>query len=668
MSSTNKYTDKLRRRTAPSQVQQTSKGQTSKRRTSKSHTNKGRAVKRQKTGGGHATDKADGGRVMNPFLNMPLDILYEILSHLMPVDLLQLARANKSLRALLMSPSSSFKTIWKTVRENASCPDPIPEPLEGLSEPKWAYLLFEDRNCVECGEWNIEAITLEFKRRLCEKCVKSGTIKYQYVKKRFPKFEAEVVDITPWVDAEEACRIRKGEPDQWYWIKDLRESNERVANFKAKESHSADFRSKLQDWLASETAKVSAFHERCAEIRGWMEDMSEWQKEVEEATQEQNILEIQRRLLALGHNPVHVRDPYLIALPMVIPKKPLDDDSWNKIAPQLFWRLRDRKHIQVFRDRTTHAAKLYRRYKKTILPIQTLYLPSETIVTKFPHIKALVDRDASVEITDEEWTRAVNALPSLLIDWMHAQRDEYSAMLPVGNYPPNKPMRLIRLKDTPSDLDLVRQELIPTFAGPLELATAVFEDYDFWEWGGKFKTRIGRGLCGMWSTERAESYGFFPAGSQTAASLVKLVGKDPMITTAADMDLIQEKFYCLDCAAGHSFGHTRVRIYPWRLAVEHTTDHNSSPKWDLSSTLSLGSVCDDCYELQCHYVEKGWSCNRCSSSTGSLLLESEVLEHVREHHDISNPVENQDYFYHTSLERAPRTGSTQTFNITVQGP
>ncbi|TFY56911.1 hypothetical protein EVG20_g8745, partial [Dentipellis fragilis] len=600
MSSTNNYTDKLRRRPGPSQAQQTSKDQTSKGRTSKGRTKKGQAVKRRKTGGGQATDKTERSvtnhRNDSAFLNMPLDILYEMLSRLMPVDLLQLARTNKSLRTLLMSQSSSFKSIWKTVRENASGLGPIPEPFEGISEHRWAYLLFEDRDCVECGECGIEAITLEFKRRLCETCVKKGTCKYQDVKKKFPKFEAQVVDITPWVDAEEACRVRKGDPDQWYWIEDLQSSNERIVNFKAKECSTADLQSKLQDWLTSETAKVAAFHERCAELRGWIEDMSDWLKEEEEATQEQNILEIQRRLLALGHDPIYVQDPFLVALPLVIPRKSLTDDSWNKIAPQLIKRLRDRKQVQVSRERATYAAKLYRRYKKTILPIQTLYLPGERIVTAFPHIKELVDRDAAVEVTDEEWAHAMKALPSLLMDWMYAKRDRLSAMLPAGNYPPNKPMRFFSLDDTPFDLDHARRELMPWFAGPLELAIAVFKEH--LGWGERFRTLIGRCFCSIWGEETTRTYAFFPRGSETAASLVKLVGKDPMTTTMAEMDLIQENFYCLDCAVKHGIAQTRVRVYPWRTAVEHARRHDHSPQWGIASALSLGSICEQWGELE----------------------------------------------------------------------
>ena len=47
---------------------------------------------------------------------MPLDILFETFSHLQPADVLHLSQANKSLRALLFSPSA--ESIWKGVRSS----------------------------------------------------------------------------------------------------------------------------------------------------------------------------------------------------------------------------------------------------------------------------------------------------------------------------------------------------------------------------------------------------------------------------------------------------------------------------------------------------------------------------------------------------------------------
>lgn len=90
--------------------------------------------------------------------NMPLDILYEvwlrtsaghrplsdarfhvkIFSHLLPYDLLHLARSTKALRGVLMHRSAI--TVWRRARENR--PD-IPDCPPDLTEPAFANLLFD---------------------------------------------------------------------------------------------------------------------------------------------------------------------------------------------------------------------------------------------------------------------------------------------------------------------------------------------------------------------------------------------------------------------------------------------------------------------------------------------------------------------------------------------
>ncbi|EPQ53234.1 hypothetical protein GLOTRDRAFT_95228 [Gloeophyllum trabeum ATCC 11539] len=79
-------------------------------------------------------------------LDVPMDIFFEILSQLAPLDLLQLSRVSKAFRAELMSRSA--KHIWAASRQNnfPGCPDCPAD----LSEPRYANLLFE-HNCMECG-------------------------------------------------------------------------------------------------------------------------------------------------------------------------------------------------------------------------------------------------------------------------------------------------------------------------------------------------------------------------------------------------------------------------------------------------------------------------------------------------------------------------------------
>ncbi|KAL0566285.1 hypothetical protein V5O48_015733 [Marasmius crinis-equi] len=75
---------------------------------------------------------------------MPLDIVYEIFSNVTPYDLLKLSWTSKKLREILMSKSST--SIWKRSRETIGMPEPIPS----ISEPAFAFLLF-DKHCYVRG-------------------------------------------------------------------------------------------------------------------------------------------------------------------------------------------------------------------------------------------------------------------------------------------------------------------------------------------------------------------------------------------------------------------------------------------------------------------------------------------------------------------------------------
>ena len=64
--------------------------------------------------------------------------LSQVFSHLRPLDLLNLSRANKAFWNLLAVRGSAY--IWKDARKNVP---PFPEPLPGMSEPAFVALCFE---------------------------------------------------------------------------------------------------------------------------------------------------------------------------------------------------------------------------------------------------------------------------------------------------------------------------------------------------------------------------------------------------------------------------------------------------------------------------------------------------------------------------------------------
>ncbi|TFY72723.1 hypothetical protein EVG20_g312 [Dentipellis fragilis] len=263
------------------------------------------AVKRVKSEELDEQAESQGDNSLHSFdiLNMPLDVLYEILCLLTSADLMHLARTRKDIRAVLMSRKSSF--AWRAARINTPGPA-VPEPPEGMCEPSWANLLFGDTHCSKCDKDYISkfCITFEFRRRLCDACLKKGTCKFEDVKKKFPKFEKGVLDLVPYVNAQAAGRVREGKPDQWYFIEDLRSANNRILEFKREQGRAVDFQSKLDAWMALERAKTVAVSENCAKIRAWVNEYDDWETAEEEAARKKKYSDMMNHFVGLGHHPL----------------------------------------------------------------------------------------------------------------------------------------------------------------------------------------------------------------------------------------------------------------------------------------------------------------------------------------------------------------------------
>ncbi|KIJ60678.1 hypothetical protein HYDPIDRAFT_32099 [Hydnomerulius pinastri MD-312] len=101
---------------------------------------------------------------MLPELN--LDVLFQILGFLHPLDLLNLARTTTAFRQLLMRKSSAF--IWKTARSQIGG---FPDCPSDLSEPQYANLAFYP-HCYGCGN-TVPTIHWRLRLRYCPACRKA---------------------------------------------------------------------------------------------------------------------------------------------------------------------------------------------------------------------------------------------------------------------------------------------------------------------------------------------------------------------------------------------------------------------------------------------------------------------------------------------------------------
>ncbi|KAL5525190.1 hypothetical protein ACEPAF_9059 [Sanghuangporus sanghuang] len=98
-------------------------------------------------------------------MSLPLDVIHEIATYLMPLDLLYLSRSNRSLYNVLMSKSS--RPTWIACQNAIQMP-PCPP---NLNEPQYASLHFE-KTCQACGHRRVESVMDTLFVRLCKWCIK----------------------------------------------------------------------------------------------------------------------------------------------------------------------------------------------------------------------------------------------------------------------------------------------------------------------------------------------------------------------------------------------------------------------------------------------------------------------------------------------------------------
>ncbi|KAJ7161232.1 hypothetical protein C8R43DRAFT_1123715 [Mycena crocata] len=107
-------------------------------------------------------------------LKLPLDVVFEILGHMDPGDVLLFARLTKELRGYLMHKSSI--SVWKKAWSNVPG---FPDLPPAMSEPAWANLVF-DRHCSACLARRVRLVHWRLRIRLCHLCDHKLVTKMRY--------------------------------------------------------------------------------------------------------------------------------------------------------------------------------------------------------------------------------------------------------------------------------------------------------------------------------------------------------------------------------------------------------------------------------------------------------------------------------------------------------
>ncbi|KIM87996.1 hypothetical protein PILCRDRAFT_814671 [Piloderma croceum F 1598] len=342
--------------------------------------------------------------------NLPLDVIYEILSRCSPLDLLRLARTTKAFRTLLMSRSSI--AIWRSARELSSDRQVvgIPECPPYLSEPAYANLAF-DAHCHSCLANNIHEIMWEFRKRYCTKCqgfMMISTYLTQYkLEKEYGKNVQRIYE-----------KHKSSFTGSYYHKPDLSAFKKSMANMSTADERDA--------FIQMERDFTTLVHKHAKLQKEWSASRPSRSDEIYE-TRERMITSVITHLKSLGweeelgymgDNP----KPELLKIPCLSKDRDITDRIWTNIEATIVKYMEEYKVARLERGREAVLIGRFRLMEQVIVP--SLLALSET--TTVPHVidiclmdevRMIIDTPATINLTAADFAPLISHLPTLAKRW-----------------------------------------------------------------------------------------------------------------------------------------------------------------------------------------------------------------------------------------------------------
>ncbi|KAF8878920.1 hypothetical protein BD779DRAFT_1170672 [Infundibulicybe gibba] len=494
---------------------------------------------------------------------MPLDIVFEIASHLAPRDLLALSRTSKALQKMLHSPNTS--SVWRVARSNVGAPDCSP----GFSEPRWASLLFGRPICKQCDTTNVHNIEFGIRRRVCIRCQKQHLVSAVRFEKVFPHYESLIMDMVPHTLSGGWTRGSRT-PGKFFWASDVEliasewAALQRDIHMYVKGARAAAAAYKKQkideaeriaqhakvcdDWLRYCNMKLQMEADRKRE-----EERKRKADQMREADQKWKRLvqAIQGRLLELGYD---IQDiPSTFYVPNSQKGAELTDQLWTCIQLEIVEIVEsnrddrlERERAKLWVERLAILRSLYVEYAKSMAPLQWCYLPNIYELAELSVFRDILEVDSSVDISRQSFLPATDRLSTLVPALISAKKERLISMLELSSS---------RTADHP--LDLATSVFVCTGRNCTNRALISWE-------------AIAAHNCYGIATRLHASYdsvtlGVSQLGASTASALVRLANLDPSSATITEMDALDLRFACFQCAL--TPGCRSITIYPWKSAV-----------------------------------------------------------------------------------------------------
>ncbi|KAJ6520162.1 hypothetical protein C8R45DRAFT_954111 [Mycena sanguinolenta] len=535
------------------------RAESSKRRSTRTATTKKRKLETEPSGSAPKKPRTNRstkqGRLAG-LLSISLDVVFEILGNLHPLDVLRLSRTSKEFRELLMHKSA--RPIWRSSLNNVEDMPPCPPH---MNEVQWTSLAF-DATCQVClkiarkVDWHLYV-------RLCSRCVKTWWVF------RVPR---DVVLIEIQSCDPPHCRQIAGGHGPFFPLHFSPELE------KVKIAYNAIKDPQEQQKYAEERRElVKALAEHSKLCEAWSESIADNRSAELAGRKEERYTAIVARLTGLGWGTEiddmlptdSLRNHKLVRMPNALTNR-----TWNTIEPEMIKYMEQMKVKRLAREYTAlvvtrkgMAAKVLRTFKRSQLP-WTDVMPGAPDFYEFPKIKDIISQPASVTVDEQTFEALLPDFPGMIATW----REELLQKM-VAAYKRSSVANALHADNVVEDR--------------LKLATSVFrccscdEGLDSF-FGGLMSigyqkkgcrplfypkmiahwclTRLsGRSMVLMFLSGESgrdcvwhNELKFDPHTSEIVEKVVRACGMDPETATVEDMDAADKRLACHACALRRS--------------------------------------------------------------------------------------------------------------------
>ncbi|KAG7088864.1 hypothetical protein E1B28_012818 [Marasmius oreades] len=600
--------------------------------------------------GGVKKQKRLAGRqgALRYIMEIPLDVLFEILGYLDPIDILRLSRTSKGLRRILLCRSSM--SVWKAARRNLKVPDPIPS----MSEPKFANFLFDPR-CHFCLTATVHNIAWWAKLRCCKACLPIYFASAYEIHERGLLVSLDIESIL-WkalprypLDSGSCGQRQWRRVNEVYLISGAEELSPHVSDIETVES---------TKWIVTRLESLMHDMEQSTMCKHWMDNRnSNRERELSDA-RELRFNAIVAKLEASGWDhelTFAIGREDLRKHKLVNQPKPLTDRIWQNIEQPIAEFMETVKSERLKRE---HKAICGKRYKVLIclLREREKYLqdeqvmPSSVDVACWEPIKSMIEgppKEDEGELT--MYNEALKELPQFIQDW---NREKTRLLLAA--------LQAEKPEATEADLRLATTVFRCQHALCMRYSVAPFPGiltHRACHYRGLEPNPLPKWLPYNARLSSDCKFGLHKSGSESIRNIIGLCGLDPRTTTAEDMLAMNPLLECKECTT-----ESGVRLFMrWTRAITHRHDDDdenpasAAPQFVLASEKEEklvgaheSSQDRDTYQ----YRDRPWyRCQHCRGACGTL---NRVKRHLKEVHDIQTLTEtdsqNFRFMGHLNLE------------------